>query len=574
MRKKLLSWLILCLLLVPAAQAAPTGGFTSGLERTTAVVDSYYFYIDAKGTVHSRRMTLDREFLAPETVLEGVDQICRGGGGVDYDYGYGIYARRTNGDLVHFEFDSPMYDDFTPLCKISRSTVVAQNVKSVTVSGIPGEGRGTAALILKQDGTLLDGRSLYQADIGEYVWTETVVGTDVAEVVLDEDQVGIGYITSSGDLYLVNTLRPDEKKYYGSEMTFVMGDVRAAAQDGYIMFVIDRNDTLYTWGKDWYAYTGQGPHPGNWERMWLMNPEIGTRHAVSYYYSKNAILENVDRVFMEDRRSAEAAGRRQKVFAVTKDGRGYSWGGVSDTIRLASDGQGDLMAEDFQAADPAATRPRLDAAVFSQQEEIWDLGLFTYVFQRDGTLTFYYNEEGYEFQTTLLTGGVYGQLSSPGATSPAAPRLVYHQPQTILLDGRTVQLDAYAKRDAAGNATNYVRLVDAANALRVSGIRFDATEGAALAIRTGRTAEEDPIPGPTGTRFYDETTIPVTIDGHKAGIETIQLTDDSGNRHTYVKLSDLIRTLGFEISWDGTARCIVISTKKGDPIVRERRRTR
>jgi len=125
--------------------------------------------------------------------------------------------------------------------------------------------------------------------------------------------------------------------------------------------------------------------------------------------------------------------------------------------------------------------------------------------------------------------------------------------QTVLVDGRPVTLQAYALKDAKGNPTNYVKLRDVAWILNGSGAQFSVGWDGSVNIltRTAYAPNGSEMSTPfSGDRIYTVPTAATNIDGRKASLTAISLTDDRGGGYTYYQLRDLGRALGFNVGWN------------------------
>ncbi|WP_161844303.1 WG repeat-containing protein [Pseudoflavonifractor sp. 524-17] len=151
----------------------------------------------------------------------------------------------------------------------------------------------------------------------------------------------------------------------------------------------------------------------------------------------------------------------------------------------------------------------------------------------------------------------------PGAsgqkpTTPPQPErpknLAYASTQTVQVDGRPVEFQMYALKDANGNDTNYVKLRDVAATLNGTGAQFEVTWDGAVNIVTGRsyTADGSEMSTPfSGNRAYTVPAAATKVNGAAANLEAIVLTDDGGKGYTYYKLRDLGTALGFTVGWSG-----------------------
>jgi len=135
--------------------------------------------------------------------------------------------------------------------------------------------------------------------------------------------------------------------------------------------------------------------------------------------------------------------------------------------------------------------------------------------------------------------------------SKALTPTAYASTQTVLVDGKPVEFNAYALKDAAGNMTNYVKLRDVAQVLNGSAAQFQVGWDGSIAITTSAayTANgSEMVKNFNGDQTYSENTSPVKVDGKAVDMEAITLTDATGG-YTYFKLRDLGKALGFNVSW-------------------------
>ena len=146
--------------------------------------------------------------------------------------------------------------------------------------------------------------------------------------------------------------------------------------------------------------------------------------------------------------------------------------------------------------------------------------------------------------------------STPQPTPTPAPEtpknLAYASTQTVTVDGKAVEFQMYALKDANGNDTNYVKLRDVAATLNGTPAQFEVSWDGAVNIVTGQpyTPNGSEMSTPfTGDRAYTVPTSETKVNGSAAALESIVLTDDSGNGYTYYKLRDLGTALGFTVDW-------------------------
>ncbi len=157
--------------------------------------------------------------------------------------------------------------------------------------------------------------------------------------------------------------------------------------------------------------------------------------------------------------------------------------------------------------------------------------------------------EGY---APVKQNGKYGFLAVDDGTIPPKTPTAYAATQTVHVGRGERTFYAYALKDEAGGATNYVKLRDVADVLSGSQVRFDVDWDGSVNIRTGQNytpvgGELEPVFG--GDREYAASTAAVKIDGVPTDLEAITLTDKNGGGHTYFKLRDLGEALGFPVDW-------------------------
>lgn len=152
---------------------------------------------------------------------------------------------------------------------------------------------------------------------------------------------------------------------------------------------------------------------------------------------------------------------------------------------------------------------------------------------------------------------------TPGVIDAGTPT-AYPSTQTVDLDGRKVEFQMYALKDANGNPTNYIKVRDLAKELTGSRAAFSVEWDGAVDLVPGG------IYAPNGTEGfsafttpwpYTLPTSPTKVGGADSGLQAIVLTDKRGGGHTYYQLRDLGRALGFNVSWSAE-RGVFIETGK------------
>lgn len=152
---------------------------------------------------------------------------------------------------------------------------------------------------------------------------------------------------------------------------------------------------------------------------------------------------------------------------------------------------------------------------------------------------------------------------TPGVIGAGTPT-AYPSTQTVELDGRKVEFQMYALKDAGGNPTNYIKIRDLAQALTGSKAAFSVEWDGAVELVPGG------IYAPNGTENfsafttpwpYTLPTSPTKINGADSGLQAIVLTDKRGGGYTYYQLRDLGRALNFNVGWSAE-RGVFIETDK------------
>ena len=151
-------------------------------------------------------------------------------------------------------------------------------------------------------------------------------------------------------------------------------------------------------------------------------------------------------------------------------------------------------------------------------------------------------------------------------TAFAAGGTAYASTQAVEVDGKKIEFQMYALKDASGNGTNYVKLRDVAHVLNGTGAQFSVgydNVSKSIAVTTGAayadTGTEMTTPY-SGDRAYRDGTQTVMVNGAGRQMNAIILTDDQGGDYTYFKLRDLGEALGFKVDWSAE-KGIFIETK-------------
>lgn len=134
----------------------------------------------------------------------------------------------------------------------------------------------------------------------------------------------------------------------------------------------------------------------------------------------------------------------------------------------------------------------------------------------------------------------------------AAGGTAYASTQIVEVDGKKVEFQMYALKDAAGNPTNYVKLRDVAHVLNGTKAQFSVGYDGSISVTTGQPyadAGGEMTTPYSGDRAYRDGSGSVKVNGQSASLESIILTDDAGGDYTYFKLRDLGAALGFTVDW-------------------------
>lgn len=146
------------------------------------------------------------------------------------------------------------------------------------------------------------------------------------------------------------------------------------------------------------------------------------------------------------------------------------------------------------------------------------------------------------------------------ATGTAVPAT-----QKVDLDGKTVEFQCYALKDAKGNSTNYVKIRDLALALNGTKAQFNVGWDGEISIIPNTAYQAVGSEGTTpysGSQTYTAVSdIPVSFDGGPVNLTSFRLKDSAGNGYTYYKLRDLGQLLDFNVGWTAE-RGVFIETGK------------
>lgn len=154
----------------------------------------------------------------------------------------------------------------------------------------------------------------------------------------------------------------------------------------------------------------------------------------------------------------------------------------------------------------------------------------------------------YELMDIQPIPDLYQHFDRPADSGPVA----YASTQTVLLNGKSVEFQAYALKDEKGNDTNYVKLRDLAYILNGTSAQFAVEWDGAVSVLTRQpyTPNGSEMTTPfSGNQLYSRPTAETWVDGWATELDAIVLTDASGGAYTYYKLRDLGEALGFLVDW-------------------------
>lgn len=148
--------------------------------------------------------------------------------------------------------------------------------------------------------------------------------------------------------------------------------------------------------------------------------------------------------------------------------------------------------------------------------------------------------------------------------------MAYASFQIVSVDGRAVEFQMYALKNAAGNLTNYVKIRDLASILNGTAAQFSVDWDGQVLLTKGQpylsNGSERKTPF-SGDRAYTQSTSQTNVGGKLLDLDAIVLQDDTGGGYTYYQLRDLGRALDFYVGWDSVQAQIYIETTEsyGEP---------
>ena len=163
------------------------------------------------------------------------------------------------------------------------------------------------------------------------------------------------------------------------------------------------------------------------------------------------------------------------------------------------------------------------------------------------------------------------QPTDPKPTTPAvevedipASGTAIASTQTVTVDGKAVEFQMYALKDANGNLTNYIKLRDMAYVLNGTKAQFAVGYDGAISLTTGEAYEAGGTEMTTpysGDRAYTGGSQTIKINGEDVAMTAITLTDDNGGGYNYFKLRDLGKALGFNVGYSNENGVFIESDK-------------
>ena len=158
-----------------------------------------------------------------------------------------------------------------------------------------------------------------------------------------------------------------------------------------------------------------------------------------------------------------------------------------------------------------------------------------------------------------------GRPGDPGSSDPIpASGTAYSSTQMVEIDGKKVEFQMYALKNADGNPTNYIKVRDLALALNGTRAQFGVAWNGAANLLPGRSYTSNGSENSTpfsGDHPYTVPANPTYVDGAASDLSAIVLTDDNGGDYTYYKLRDLARKLNFNVDWTAE-RGVFVETGK------------
>lgn len=368
--------------------------------------------------------------------------------------------------------------------------------------------------------------------------------------------------------------------------------VRAVSARGDTAAAIGTDGTLWTWGDDSAYQLGRGMTPSSvsWSPIQAMEQveavgtglttavikadgslwvwgyhefgEVGAG-AVDGTHGKVAepahIIDDVAAVQVGD----------HHIVALKTDGSLWTWG-MNKYGQLGNGGAGNVTLRKVRCQDVPVEVTGIDMPLTTRLSLDGGTGVSTLWAASGATLTPPANptKPGYSFggwytDEALATpwnfnDGVTAGLKLYARWIPlsSTAETTTKSRSAFTLDGKSVSLDAYTlKADSNGGDVTFVKLRDVAKLLDGTAAQcnvdwkngaIQVTTGAAYTTPNG--TELQAIDGADGS--YRQNTAPILFDGTTKPLEGIVITDGAGGGHTFFKLRDLGRAVGFYVGWD------------------------
>ena len=154
-------------------------------------------------------------------------------------------------------------------------------------------------------------------------------------------------------------------------------------------------------------------------------------------------------------------------------------------------------------------------------------------------------------QLVQLTG-MGTNTTAPATHVVTAANMAYASTQMVQVDGKPVEFQMYALKDANGSPTNYIKIRDLASVLNGTKAQFGVGYDGAVNLlpSEGYTPNGSEMQTPySGDRAYTMPKAATNINGKASDLAAILLTSDSGGGFTYYKLRDLGKALNFNVGW-------------------------
>ena len=147
----------------------------------------------------------------------------------------------------------------------------------------------------------------------------------------------------------------------------------------------------------------------------------------------------------------------------------------------------------------------------------------------------------------------------------AAPaQVAYPSTQKVDVDGKAVEFQCYALKDAEGSDTNYIKLRDMADILNGSAAQFQVgwdSSANSISLTSGQAYTA--VGGEMGSRGTAEQIAAPTASRILLNGREVSLTAYLINGNNYFKLRDIGQAFDFGVDWNSEAQTIFIDTAKG-----------